>query len=380
MPDSAQHCRIPMKILFTNYHQRNGGGHVAYLLNLARGLRERHDITIATPGTSRLYRYAGEIDGVTRLDLRFTTRPSSWFGERAHIRRLIAEGGYDIVHVNASADHKQIMLALPGLRRRPRIILTKHNDHPVISLGHRCRARWATDHVIAVSDFVRGMLAQSPYRRCAITTVRHGIDTDYFAPVACAQRQVWRERYFGALPPGCLLLGSSGGTDLAKGWLDLVAGAARLPPEARAKIRILVAGDPPNETMLRRVHESGMAKQVVFPGLLDDVRAALGACDVGFVLSYREALSFACRELMGLGLPVLITDVGGLPENLADGEQGWIVPAREPDAIAARLAAMLADPGRVASMGRAARCKAEREFSLGDFVAATEAVYQQTLG
>jgi len=368
-----------MKILLTNYHRRNGGGHVAYLLNLARMLRDRHDVTIATPASSRLYRYAGELDGVTRLDLSFTTRLSSWFGERARIRRLIAEGGYDIVHVNASADHKQVMLALWGLRKRPRVVLTKHNDHPVTSLGHQFRARLATDHVIAVSDFVHGLLTHSPYRHCGITTVRHGIDTDYFAPIPQSQRQAWRERYFGQLAQDCLVLGSSGGTDLAKGWLDLVAGAARLPLELRAKIRILVAGDPPNEDRLRRVRELGMADQVVFPGLLDDVRPALGACDVGFVLSYREALSFACREVMALGLPVLIAKVGGLPENLSDGVQGWIVPPRDPDAIADRLTTMLVHPDRVAAMGQAARLKAEAEFGLTDFAAATEAVYRQTL-
>jgi len=368
-----------MKILLTNYHPRNGGGHVTYLLNLARMLRERHDVTIATPVTSRLYRYAGELDGVTRQDVSFTTRLSSWFGERAGIRRLIKEGGYDVVHVNASSDHKQVMLALPGLRKRPRVVLTKHNDHPVTSFGHLCRARLATDHVIAVSDFVHGLLDRSPYRRCGITTVRHGIDTDYFAPVAQAQRQAWREHYFGPLTPDCLVLGSSGGTDTAKGWLDLVAGAARLPEHARTRIRILVAGDPPNEEKLRRVRELGMAGQIVFPGLLDDVRPALGACDAGFVLSWREALSFACREVMGLGLPVLVAKVGGLPENLTDGEQGWIVPSRDPDAIAACLSTMLADPGRVAEMGRAARGKAEAEFGLADFAAATEAIYRQSV-
>lgn len=369
-----------MKILLTNYHRRNGGGHVAYLLNLARMLREQHDVTIATPGTSRLYRYAGDLEGVKRLDVSFTSRLSSWFGERARVRRMLVEGGYDIVHVNASADHKQVMLALPGMRRRPRVVLTKHNDHPVTSLGHQFRARFATDHVIAVSDFVHGLLDDSPYRRCGITTVRHGIDTDYFAPMPETQRQAWRERYFGPLAPDNLVLGSSGGTDFAKGWLDLVAGAARLPAEARARIRILVAGDPPNEEKMRRVHELGMASQIVFPGLLDDVRPALAACDAGFVLSYREALSFACREVMGLGLPALISNVGGLPENLTDGVQGWIVPPRDPDAIAARLSAMLADPGRVADMGRAARVKAEAEFSLADFAEATLAVYRKAQG
>ena len=62
----------------------------------------------------------------------------------------------------------------------------------------------------------------------------------------------------------------------------------------------MVAGDPPSEAKLARVRELGMIDQVRFPGLLDDVRASLASCHAGFVLSYREALSFACREIMGL--------------------------------------------------------------------------------
>ncbi|WP_235556581.1 sulfatase-like hydrolase/transferase, partial [Bordetella bronchiseptica] len=92
------------------------------------------------------------------------------------------EDCYDIIHCNGSADHKQVMLATLGLRRRPRIVFTKHNDHPLGSLGNRLRATLATDHSIAVSAYVHGLLADSPYSRHPITTVRHGIDTDYYAP------------------------------------------------------------------------------------------------------------------------------------------------------------------------------------------------------
>jgi len=122
-----------------------------------------------------------------------------------------------------------------------------------------------------------------------------------------------------------------------------------------------------------------MTEQVVFPGLLDDVRPALAACDVGFVLSYREALSFACREVMSLGLPALISDAGGLPENVRDGQDGWIVPVRDPQAIGRVLQSILADPSRVAAMGQAARDKSVREFNLDRFVSATADVYQRAL-
>ena len=154
---------------------------------------------------------------------------------------------------------------------------------------------------------------------------------------------------------------------------------AALPPEDKARVLLMVAGDPPSEAKLARVRELGMIDQVRFPGLLDDVRASLASCHAGFVLSYREALSFACREIMGLGLPALVSDAGGLPENVTDGVDGWIVPVRDVPAMTARLRLMLDQPEMVRQMGRNARETALRDFNLHRFAAATLDVYQRTL-
>jgi len=352
---------------------------VTYIMNLLRGLAAHHQLTVATPSTSRLYRYCQTLPNVRAADVRFTTRPSSWFKDRAVLKQLILEGHYDIIHVNGSADHKQVLLATLGMRYRPRIVFTKHNDHPLSSLGHRVRAYMATDHAIAVSDYIHDLLVASPYRRCGITTVRHGIDIDFFAPPAPGSVDALRDLFFGPTWPGKLLLGSAAGTDADKGWVDLLEAVAGLPPAQRARIMVLVAGDLPSVAQLKRVRELGLKEQVVFPGLLDDVRAALVGCHVGFVLSSREALSFACREMMALGLPALVTQAGGLPENVEHGWDGWIVPVGDVKAIRDVLSEMLAHPDHLYRMGERAREKSRRDFGLDSFVQATLAVYQRLL-
>ncbi|WP_454668525.1 glycosyltransferase [Achromobacter kerstersii] len=368
-----------MKILYTNFHANNGGGHVTYIINLAKALARSHEITVAAPPTSRLYRYARAIPGVTVVDMLYTTRPSSWFKDRAKLRRLIKTGRFDIIHANGSADHKQVMLATLGMALRPRIVFTKHNDHPLTSFGHKLRVALATDHSIAVSDYVQGLMQQSPYRKRPITTIRHGIDTNFFAPPPPESLDKLRALIFGPDWQGKLLLGSAGGTDYDKGWLDLVAAVAALPPADKARVLLMVAGDPPSEAKLARVRELGMIDQVRFPGLLDDVRAALASCHAGFVLSYREALSFACREIMALGLPALVSNAGGLPENVTDGVDGWIVPVRDVAAMTDKLRFMLDHPDTVRAMGAKARETALRDFNLDRFASATVEVYQRTL-
>jgi glycosyltransferase involved in cell wall biosynthesis len=268
------------------------------------------------------------------------------------------------------------MLASLWLPHAPRIIFTKHNDHSLTSFGHQLRARFATDHVIAVSDYIKDLLLTSPYKHRAITTIRHGVDIDYFSPVSQAEKLRLREKYLGPDFDQKIILGSAGGTDYEKGWLDLVTAVSSLSPEQRSKFHIVVIGDPPNALKLAQVADCGMASQVSFPGLLDDVRPWLAVCDIGYVLSYQEALSFACRELMALGLPVLVTRVGGLPENLTDQREGWIVPPRSPELIKNVLQKILLQPEQLLQMGAQARQRAEREFGLADFVKATLAIYQ----
>jgi glycosyltransferase involved in cell wall biosynthesis len=311
--------------------------------------------------------------------MQYTTRPASWFADRARLRRLIKAERFDIIHTNGSSDHKQVMLATLGLSKRPGIVFTKHNTHSLHSWGNRLRVRLATDHAIAVSDYVHRLMQHSPYRRHPITTIRNGIDTDFFAPQTPQSLILQRDALFGPHWRGKLLLGSAGGTDYAKGWLDLVAAAATLPPGERERVLLLVAGEPPSEAMRDRVRALGLSRQVVFPGVLDDVRGALACCHVGFVLSYRETLSFACREMMSLSLPTLVTNVGGLPENVRDGFNGWIVPVHDVTAMKDKLRFMLAHPEQVAIMGARAREISVRDFGLDTFVEATLGVYRRVL-
>lgn len=368
-----------MNILFTNYHPRNGGGHVTYIVNLIHGLKSQHRITVATPSTSRLYRYAKAIDGVTVVDMAYPTRLNHMWGALAKFKRILADGAFDVIHVNGSSDHRYAMLATMGRQRRARIVLTKHNDHSPRTFGNWLRATFGTDHTIGVSQYIKTLLDRSPYARKSVTVVRHGIDTAYFAPPVSIDRSALRRDYIGANESEIILLGSAGGTDLNKGWLDLAAGIALLPDALRGRFRMLVAGDPPLDHRRAQLAALGLTDHVIFPGLLDDVRPMLAACDVGFVLSYQEALSFACREAMSLGLPVLITDVGGLPENVNDGQDGWIVPVRDPRAIATVLTRIAQEPQSVIAAGKAARRKAESDFTLAQFCAETLSVYEQAV-
>lgn len=366
-----------MKILYTNFHTGDGGGHTTYIRSLAQALAGDHEVHVAAPAGSRLLREATALTGVQALEQPFPNGLRAVLAganARARLRAHLRRHRFDIVHVNGSADHRLVLAALRGLDPRPRLILTRHNSKPVHGIGHALRAR-RTDLVIAVSRHTLHQLQSSAYARCRLLAIHNGIDTDHYAPLdAIAAR-----RTFG-LPEQALVLSSSAGTAAYKGWMDLVEALAMLPPATRRQVHLLIAGKPIDPARRQRIDALGLAAQVHFPGLLTDVRPVIAAGDAGFVLSHAvETISFACREMMAMGKPVLVSDYAGLAENIDPGYDGWVVPARDRAAIAAHIQTLLSERAHLPMLGAAAREHAERAFGLGTFVAATVHAYQQAL-
>lgn len=368
-----------MKILYTNFHRTYGGGHTTYIVHLVKLLSLEHECHVAAPQGSLLYSKAEQIPGVHMIKQTFSSRPQQILAEICAVRQLLKSERYDIVHVNGSADQRIIVLACLGLKNRPRIVFTKHNDHKLNSLGNRLRA-CGTDRIIAVSHYVKELFKETPYKNIPIDLIYHGVDTDYFAPAHDpAKRRQRRQELVGDHHENLILLGSTGGTDFAKGWMEMVQAIALLPHNLRDRCRVIVAGSPPPTETLKQIASLNMQNSAIFPGLLNDVRPTLGACDLGFVLSYRETLSFACRESMALGLPTIVTNVGGLPENIQHLKNGWIVPVKDPVSLSHLLSQILLDTSLQQAIGRAARETAKNDFNLALFAQNTLLCYDKLL-
>lgn len=368
-----------MKILITDIHHGNGGGHVTYVMNLIQGLKDQCDLTLAAPPSGRLFGLASKIAGIRAIPCLYTSRPLPLLNEVRKLRRFLVDERFDVVHVNGSADHRHMMLARFGMRQPPAIVWTKHNTKRIDSFGHRLRASFGTDAAIGVSNYVAGQLANSAYKRCQVYPVYHGVDTEFFRPVTAEQRKAYRTQLFGNLPDDVLVFGSTGGTDLDKGWMLLAEAASALPQGLRRRVRIVVAGDAPSAAVVQMLQAVGLDQdQICFPGLVKDVRPILGASDVGFVLSYHEAASYALYEAMAVGLPALVSDAGGLPEGVHENSIGWVTPVGDRQAVTKCLQAILeADPAVLTRMGSDARRRVESVFSMPGFLKHTFDIYRK---
>ncbi|MDL2314328.1 glycosyltransferase family 4 protein [Desulfovibrio sp. OttesenSCG-928-C14] len=356
-----------MNILYTNFHYGPGGGHTTYILALVRN--QRHRKYVACPPQSLLYRTLEEqgFDGLIPLDFphRLHELPRIVKNSFA-LKKIIAEKEIDLVHTNGSADNLTAMYARWLSGKKFKVVLTKHNTHKIRGAISNARFKNFNDAVIFVTDFIFeaiGLPNDSPKYH----VVENGIDPEY-----------WKKTEEISTSADCLTLVSNAGTTLRKGWTYLAEALATLPQADRARLKVQVLGrlgEDLAEEMERAKRISGME----FPGF-HDPRPFLEKGDVGFILSYAgEACSFACREMMSMALPVLVSDYSGHVKNV-DDSCGWVTRARDVESIREALLKILSlSAEEISTMKAAARAKAEKYFSIDTMLEATNRVYDQLM-
>jgi glycosyltransferase involved in cell wall biosynthesis len=158
----------------------------------------------------------------------------------------------------------------------------------------------------------------------------------------------------------------------------LQAAARVVDDHPDAHVHVVGTG-PLAEPLVERAAELGIADAVTFHGFVDDIRTAYELADVFCRPSYSEGLPLTVLESMASGVPPVVSDIAGVPEVVDDGETGLLLPVGDTDALVDSLSACLADPDRLATMGRNARDYAERELSWADRVRKVISVYESTL-
>ncbi len=209
-----------------------------------------------------------------------------------------------------------------------------------------------------------------------VRLVPHGVDVTRFRPRADGQPVArppvsWRPDEAPAAGDPLRIL-AVGRLVEKKGYdvlLDALARLSASQPPAPFTCRIV--GDGPLAGHLRnRAEALGIGPLVVFDGARPHwaVAEAYGDADVFVQASVvlpdgdRDGIPNVLLEAMASGLPVVATSVAGIPEAVADGETGLLVPGADPDALAAAIARLAADPGLRATLGRAARARVLDQF------------------
>jgi N-acetyl-alpha-D-glucosaminyl L-malate synthase BshA len=145
--------------------------------------------------------------------------------------------------------------------------------------------------------------------------------------------------------------------------------------------RLLMVGDGPDlSTAVQRARALGIFDRVSFLGNREDVACLLAASDIALVPSENESFGLAALEAMACGCAVVTSDIGGLPEVVREGVDGYMCPVGDVEMMARRVNELLAHPERLTECKRNARERAVEEFDISKVLPEYVAVYEQVLG
>lgn len=298
------------------------------------------------------------------------------------VRAYCARHGADILHTTGFLTNIVGRLAVRG--DRPRLVTTVHVDPggPRAAGGGAVAQalREAVDRlarsrvalVLPVSEAVAAALLARGYDASRMRVILNGVDPEAVAAAAAAPPPT--------LPENVPLAGVVARLEPVKA-VDVFLRAAALVAARIPDARFAVAGDGPLRCGLESLAASlGLAGRVAFLGWVEPVEPLLARLDVCVLPSRSEGLPVVLLEAMALGVPVVASAVGGVPEVVEDGVTGALVPPGDAGALAVAIERFLSDAGARAAAGGAARDRVGESFSLRGMRDAHIEAYAALLG
>jgi glycosyltransferase involved in cell wall biosynthesis len=329
--------------------------------------RAGHDVTLVCRRRSeaRVIRRAREA-GVTRIETLGLASGVEPVSDVTDLRRLVAWlPETDVLHVHRGKEHWLAALANRlSYARRP-LVRTRHIVLPV--RAHALN-RWlygrATDAVVTVTGAIRQQLVAGglgPADR--VVAIPGGVDADRFHPGAASTREGGLRARLGLLPD-VPLVGLVSGFRVMKGHETAIAAAARLAAAGRRFHLLLVGQGPLAERVRGHLEAAGLRDCTSVLGFVDDLPATMAALDVALYPAIEsDGMSRVVFEYLASGVAVVASRVGVVPEVLEDRRTALLVPAGEPEPLAAAVGRLLDDPALRRDLGAAGARLVRANFS-----------------
>ena len=385
----------PVRVLRVIARLNMGGPalHVAYLTD---GLKKRgYETTLVAGSLARgedSMAFVADARGVSVIRIDELGREISPLRDLVatfRLARLIRRERPQILHTHtAKAGTVGRVAALLAGSRRPPIVVHTFHGHvlrgyfgPLRSLFFRLLERWLaaqTTALIAVSPQVRDDLVAlgiAPRERFAV--IRLGIELD--ERVAPDQNgRVESRRYLG-IPDGRFAVGWIGRMTAVKRTDDVLVAFKSLR-ESGVDATLCMVGDGPDRAGLeQRAHDLGIVRDTLFLGYQEDVAPFYAAFDALVLPSSNEGTPVSVIEALGAGRPVVATRVGGIPDVVRDGEEGFLVEPGATDELAERLGQLARDPALRERMGKQGRDRVLPRYAVERLVDDIDRLYRSLL-
>lgn len=351
---------------------RSWRGGQAQVLLLMRGLRMRgHACLLLAPRGPLLERAAAEGMEARAWRPRFEWDAVAMLAAARALRRA----GPDIVHCHSAHAHA---VGVPAARLAgvPGVVVSRRVDFAIA--GHwpsRIKYRLPVDRYLCISRGVMEVMRAGGVPEARLALVPSGVELPAAGAGVAAAADL--HALIGA-PREAPIVGTVAALAPHKNHADL-ARAATIVLRARPDARFVWVGEGPCRPALeRQIRESGLGQRVHVLGFRDDARGLLAQFSLFALASYLEGMCTSLLDAQALGIPIVATAVGGIPDIVEEGRTGRLVPPRDPAALASAVLDALADAPGAARRAAAAQA-AVRDFSADAMVVRTLQAYDSVL-
>lgn len=355
----------------------NIGGAGRLLVNYLHNFdREKFTVCVVLPRDSALKPCVlGE--GWEVLETEYGADKSLDLSAVGEIKRLIREWKPDIVHTHSSFSGKLAAY----LCRVPCRFYTRHctfpqpyylTHFPMKQINGMINETLATD-IIAVAKAAADDLTATGIHENRIRVIINGVEP--VRVIGEDEKKALRSSL--GIAEGAFVCGISARLEEYKGHFYLLESAREVLREHPNTYFLIIGSGSCEEKLRRTAKEYGIDGNVIFTGFVDDVAPYYNIMELNLNCSVgTETSSLALSEGMSVGVPAIATTYGGNPYMVTDGVNGFLVPERDPHAMAEKIALVVSDAGLRAALSRGARDQYEKKFTASAMTRQLEKCYE----
>ncbi len=331
-----------IKVVEVSSDSNIGGAGKCILTFLRTYDRSKFDVSVIIPVGSKLKPEIKAL-GTRVYELEDLAEKSLDLKAVSKLKRLFKQIRPDIVHTHASMSAR-----LAAKQCGIKTVYTRHSVFPppakiskgVGKLINGFINNHTADRIIAVAEAAKDNLTATGVDEKKIDVVLNGVDA--LKPFDPERLGKAKEKY--GIRPGQKTAAIVARLNEVKGHKYFVE-AAEIIKKRGLDMKFLIAGTGETEDEIRRlIKEKGLEDTVVMLGFLNDVEPLMNVMDIQVNCSFgTEATSLSLLEGMSLGKPAVVTDFGGNPGVIKDGVNGYLVPTRDPKALADRIEKLASD-------------------------------------
>jgi len=383
---AKRHCRsrghpdMRTKILFVIDGMEYGGGERVFAQMIKYLPRDRYDLYLAAGNNGTLYRAIAPT-AVKCYPINFSNRYDLTIPLK--LIKIVKENRISIIHGQGARAEFFARLAsrLSGRCRYVSTIAMPVENFDVKSvkkilygLLDGSTERFVDRFIVVSAALEKTMIGKHGISPMKVVRIHNGIETDYYKPTEAEKKPTDISRFF--LNEGHdLLIGAAGRMVWQKGFEFFLACMPELIRD-RQGLRFVIIGDGPLRLDLEQQARSlGIDHQVVFTGALSDIRDMMAAMDIFVIPSLLEGFPMVTLEAMAMEKTIVATAIDGIREQITDGLEGLLVPPKDPSSLAKAIKRLVDEPAYARSLGRNARGKAIRYFSVQKMIQETMKVY-----